>query len=244
MRRNAGGRKILEAVRLTALGPGPARFAPHPRLTELISTYERLSRPLAQRPVVRLGAPFSTGVNPAGESALGSLIADAQLAATRDAGAQVAFMNPGGVRAPLGGEGKLDVVYEEVFAVQPFSNQLITMTLSGEQLLQLLERMVSGTRARPLHPSRGLSYTWDAGRPPGQRVLRDSVRLGGQPLTPAQQLRVTVNSFIADGGDDAAVLRSGQDRQPGLIDVDALEAYLKANPGIAPDIVPRITRLN
>ncbi len=139
-----------------------AQFAPHPRLVELINSYERLSRPLAQRPVVRLGAPFSLAANPAGESALGNLIADAQLAATRDAGAQVAFMNPGGVRAPLGGEGRLEVVYEQVFAVQPFYNQLITMTLSGEQLLQFLERTVSGTRPRPFHHSRGLSYTWDA----------------------------------------------------------------------------------
>ena len=194
--------------------------------------------------MVRLGAPFSVAVNPAGESTLGNLIADAQLAATRDAGAQLAFMNPGGVRSPLGGEGKLDVVYEEVFAVQPFYNQLITMTLSGEQVLQLLERMVSGTRPRPFHPSRGLSYSWDAGQPPGQRVLRDSVRLNGQPLTATQQLRVTVNSFLAGGGDDAAVLRQGQALQPGLIDVDALEAYLKANPGIQPDTAPRITRLN
>ncbi len=221
-----------------------AQFAPHPRLTELINTYERLSRPLAQRPVVRLGAPFSVAVNPAGESTLGNLIADAQLAATRDAGAQLAFMNPGGVRSPLGGEGKLDVVYEEVFAVQPFYNQLITMTLSGEQVLQLLERMVSGTRPRPFHHSRGLSYTWDASQAAGQRLLRDSVRLNGQPLTATQQLRVTVNSFLAGGGDDAAVLRQGQALQPGLIDVDALEAYLKANPGIQPDTAPRITRLN
>ncbi len=221
-----------------------AQFAPHPKLAELISTYERLSRPLAQRPVVRLGAPFSLAANPAGESPLGQLIADAQLAATRDAGAQIAFMNPGGVRAPLGGEGKLDVVYEEVFSVQPFYNQLITMTLSGEQVLQLLERMVSGTRPRPFFNSRGLTYTWDANQAPGQRLLRDSVRLNGQPLTSTQQLRVTVNSFLAGGGDDAAVLRQGQALQPGLIDVDALEAYLKANPGITPDAAPRITRLN
>ena len=221
-----------------------AQFAPHPRLVELINSYERLSRPLAQRPVVRLGAPFSLAANPAGESALGNLIADAQLAATRDAGAQVAFMNPGGVRAPLGGEGRLEVVYEQVFAVQPFYNQLITMTLSGEQLLQFLERTVSGTRPRPFHHSRGLSYTWDANQPPKQRLLRDSVHLGGQPVTPQQSLRVTVNSFLAEGGDDAAMLRQGLARQPGLIDVDALEAYLKANPGIQPDSAPRITRLN
>ncbi len=70
------------------------------------------------------------------------------------------------------------------------------------------------------------------------------MHLGGQPVTPQQSLRVTVNSFLAEGGDDAAMLRQGLARQPGLIDVDALEAYLKANPGIQPDSAPRITRLN
>ena len=220
------------------------KFAPHPKLAELVASYERLVKPLAQRPVTRLGAPFSTRTNDAGDSALGNLIADAQLAATRAAGAQVAFMNPGGVRAPLGGEGKLDVVYEDVFSVQPFYNQLVTLTISGEQLMQLLERPLSGTRARPLHHSRGLTYTWDAARPAGQRLLRETVRLDGRPVTPEQMIRVTANNFIADGGDNISVLRQGRDRQPGLIDVDALENYLKANPGLAPDATPRITRLN
>ena len=224
-----------------------AQFAPHPRLTELIASYERLARPLARRPVGRLGAPFSVRTDAAGASALGSLIADAQLAATRrpeDGGAQAALMNPGGVRAPLGGDGLLDIAYEDIFAVQPFANQLMTLTLSGEQLMQTLERPLSGARQRPLHTSRGLEYTWDGARPAGQRLLRESVRLNGQPVTPDTTLRVTVNAFMADGGDDLAPLRAGRDRQPGVIDVDALEAYLKANPGIAPDPAPRVMRLN
>ena len=221
-----------------------AQFAPHPRLTELLASYETLARPLARRPVTRLGAPFLTGANAAGESALGNLIADAQLAATREAGAQLALMNPGGVRAPLGGEGLLDISYEDIFAVQPFHNQLMTLTLSGEQLMQTLERSVSGVRNRPLHHSRGLVYSWDLARPQGQRLLRDSVRLNGQPVTPGMLIRVTANAFMADGGDDLAPLRQGLDRQPGVDDLDALAAYLKANPGIAPDRVPRITRLN
>ena len=224
-----------------------AQFAPHPRLSELIASYETLARPLARRPVTRLGAPFLTHANEAGESALGNLIADAQLAATRrpeDGGAQLALMNPGGVRAPLGGEGLLDISYEDIFAVQPFHNQLMTLTLTGEQLMQTLERSVSGVRNRPLHHSRGLVYSWDLARPKGQRLLRDSVRFNGQPVAPGMLLRVTVNAFMADGGDDLGPLRQAQARQPGPDDLDAFEAYLKANPGIAPDPVPRITRLN
>jgi 5'-nucleotidase len=219
-------------------------FAPDPKLAELVATYERLVRPLAQRPVAVLGAPFLTRVNEdSGESPLGQLIADAQLAATIENGAQLALMNPGGVRAPLGGEGKLQIVFEEVFSVQPFANQLVTMTLSGAQLVQLLEQGVRGTRARPLFVSRGFSYSWDSRRPPGERVLADSLRLLGQPVRPGDAVRLTVNNFIADGGDDQSVLRQGSNRQPGPIDVDALEAYLKANPGLKPDTAARITRL-
>ena len=222
-----------------------ADFAPHPRLAQLIASYETLVRPLAQRVVTTLGAPFNWRVEEGGnESELGRLIADAQLAATRDAGAQLAMMNPGGVRAPLGGEGKLDVVYEEAFAIQPFYNQLVTMTLTGEQLMQLLERPLASQNPRLLFVSRGFSYTWDRARPPGQRLLRDSVRLDGRPVAADQKLRVTVNSFMADGGDELGGLRQGLDRRPGLIDIDALEQYLKANPGLRPDRTPRITRLN
>ena len=217
------------------------KFAPHPRLTELVTAYEQLVRPLARRPVTRLAAPFPGRPN---ADAIGALIADAQLAATREAGAQIAFMNPGGVRASLGGEGLLDVVFEDVFAVQPFYNQLITLTLNGAQIVQLLDQSLAGSRMRPLHHSRGFSYTWDAKRPSGQRVVPGSLLLDGRPVTPETQVRVTANNFMVGGGDDLAALRQGRDPQPGPIDVDALENYLRAHPGLAPDPVPRLVRLN
>jgi 5'-nucleotidase len=221
-----------------------ADLAPHPRLQQLVSTYEALVRPLAQRKVTTLGAPLTARVDEASnESPMGQVIADAQLAAAREQGAQLAMMNPGGVRASLGGEGKLDVVYEDVFSVQPFYNQLVTLTITGRQLLQLLEQGVAGNRPRPLFISRGFSYSWDSRLPAGQRIVAGSVRLNGQPVLPEQRVRLAVNNFIADGGDDFSVLRQGTDRQPGAIDVDALEAYLKANPGLRPDTQPRITKL-
>ncbi len=220
------------------------QFAPHPRVAELVATYERLVQPLARRPVGRLSAPLLPRSNEAGESPLGQVIADAQLFATRAAGAQVAFMNPGGVRAPLGGEGKLDIVYEELFAVQPFYNQLVTMSFSGAQLLQLLEQQFMGDRPRTLHVSKSLNYSWDASRPPGQRVVPGSVLLDGKPLAPDAVVRITVNNFMADGGDGVTLLRQGRDRQPGPLDIDALEAYVKATPNLGPDPVPRVKRLN
>ena len=224
-----------------------ASFAQDPKQVALIETYERLARPLAQRVVGRLGGALPRDTNAAGESALGQVIADAQLAATRDAGAQVAFMNPGGIRAPLPMPADGLVRYENLFSVQPFYNNLVTMTLTGAQLLQLLEQQWLGqpsAAGRVMQVSRGFSYAWDAGKPAGQRIVPGSVKLDGQAITPDSRVRVTVNSFIASGGDNFTVLRQGTDRRTGQMDIDALEAYVKANPTIAPGALDRIARLN
>ncbi len=214
-----------------------------PKLGALVAAYEERLGPVANRVVTRLGAPFSNRINDNGESELGQLVADAQLAATRNAGAQLALMNQGGVRAPLGGADKLDVSFADVFSVQPFANQLVTMTLTGAQLKRVLERQPFEARRSFLFVSRGFSYRWDLRRPVGDRVLADSLRLDGQVITPEQKLRVTLNAFIADGGDSYADLRQGTERQAGLVDVEALEQYLAANPGLRPDPVPRVIQV-
>ena len=224
-----------------------ASFAKDPRQTELIAAYERLARPLAQRVVGRIAAALPQAANAAGESALGQVIADAQLAATRDAGAQIALMNPGGIRAPLPLPDDGLVRYEDLFSVQPFSNNLVTLTLSGAQLLQLLEQQwlnQPSAAGRVMQVSRGFSYTWDAAQPPGQRVRADSLRLDGQPIGPDRRVRVTVNGFMAAGGDNFTVLRQGSERRTGMMDIDALEAWVKAHPTLAPGPLDRILRLN
>ena len=103
------------------------RFAKNPIQTELIAAYEKLAGPLAKRVVGRIGAPLTLDASPAGESPLGQVIADAQLAATLDAGAQIALMNPGGIRAALSMPADGQLRYEDLFTVQPFSNNLVTM---------------------------------------------------------------------------------------------------------------------
>ena len=220
-------------------------FAKDPRQTELIAAYEKLAAPLAGRVVGKLGAPLPRQNNPAGENPLGQVIADAQLAATRDAGAVVAFMNPGGIRAALDMPADGLVRYADLFAVQPFYNNLMTMTLTGAQLLQLLEQQWSNRSdgGRVLHVSQGFSYSWDAKAPVGQRVVPGSVRIYGQPLDPAADVRITVNSFLGGGGDNFPVLRQGRDRRTGMMDVDALELFVKANPTLAPGPLNRITRV-
>lgn len=93
-----------------------------------------------------------------------------------------------------------------------------------------------------LQVSQGLGYAWDAARPPGQRVVEDSLRLNGRPLAADARVRVTVNSFMAEGGDRFSVLREGSDRQTGASDLDALEAYLKTRPALPR--MPRLERLH
>lgn len=222
-------------------------FAKDPRQTALIAAYEKLSRPLAERVVGRIAGALPPTAAPNGESPLGQVIADAQLAATRDAGAQLALMNPGGIRAPLPMPADGQVRYENLFSVQPFYNNLVTMTLTGAQLVQVLEQQWQGqpsAAGRVLQVSKGFSYTWDAARPPGQRVLADSLKLDGRSVAAADTLRVTVNGFLASGGDNFTVLKQGRDARTGMMDIDALEAFVKANPGLTPGAPDRVTRLN
>jgi 5'-nucleotidase len=173
------------------------------------------------------------------------VIADSQLAAAQDAGAQIAFLNPGGVRAALPMPADGQVRFEDLYTIQPFNNQLVTLSLTGAQILQLLEQQWRGqTGGRVMHVSQGFAYTWDNTQPAGQRVVPGSVKLNGQALDIAGSYRVVVNAFMADGGDNFSVFKQGRDRRVGILDVDALELYLKARPGFTPGPLNRITRVN
>ncbi|MGH8897922.1 MAG: bifunctional metallophosphatase/5'-nucleotidase [Egibacteraceae bacterium] len=205
-------------------------------LRNLIARYAELAIPVANRVIGTITTDLTRADNTAGESALGTLLADAQLSATAGpgaGGAVVAFINPGGIRAdltvaPSGSEAPGEVTYGEAFAVQPFGNNLVTLTLTGAQIDALLEQQWCGQPSpRVLHASHGLSYAWNASRPPCEdRVDASTITIGGVPVDPASRYRVTVNSFLADGGDNFTVLAEGTDRLVGALDLDALEAYL------------------
>ena len=223
-------------------------FGKDPAQTQLIAIYDKLAAPLAKRTVGRIGNALTRDESAAGEMPVGQVVADAQLAATRAAaegGAQLALMNPGGLRAALAPQANGEVRYEDLFAVQPFYNNLVTLTLSGAQLVQVLEQQwLNQPRARVLQVSDGFSYTWDAARPAGQRVMPGSVLLDGRALDPNADYRVTVNSFLAGGGDNFQVFKQGRDARTGMMDVDAFEQYLAGNPAITPVAPQRIRRLN
>jgi 5'-nucleotidase len=182
------------------------------------------------------------------ESTLGNVIADAQFAATDDEeGAVAAFMNPGGVRADLGAG---EVTYEEAFTVQPFANNLVTLDLTGAQLNCLLEQQFQVGRV--LYASESVRYQVDpagspaaAGADPctGTRVPDASVQIGGVPVTAEATYRVTVNNFLAGGGDGFSVLTGGTNAVTGPIDLDAFTAYLSANQPVPAPTLDRITRV-
>ncbi|MBK5267129.1 MAG: bifunctional metallophosphatase/5'-nucleotidase [Acidimicrobiia bacterium] len=222
-------------------------------LTALIDKYDVLSAPLANAVIGNVTADITGVATLAGESALGDVIADAQLAATSSAGtgnAVVAFMNPGGIRADLtftasGTEANGEVTYGEAFTTQPFGNSLVTMTLTGTQIDTLLEQQwVGQTSPRILQVSDGFTYTWDFAQADGSKVDIASIAIGGVPIVATDTYRVTVNSFLADGGDNFAVLVDGTDRLGGEVDLDALVTYFGDNTPVAPGPQNRITRLN
>ena len=216
-------------------------------MTALIAKYNAVAAPFANRPIGRITASITRTANAAGESALGDRIADAQNFDAQQAGtgSQIAFMNAGGIRADLlfpsspAGEGDGVVTYGEAFAVQPFGNSLVTMTLTGGQIDALLERQFTGGIGI-LQVSDGFAYTRSASAPNDAKV--SNITLNGIPIDPLASYRVTVNSFLADGGDNYGILTSGTNRVAGNVDTDAFENYLKANPvGITPGPQNRIT---
>ena len=157
-------------------------------------------------------------------------------------------MNPGGTRAPiLDRRDNHEVTYSDIFTVQPFGNIVVTITLTGEQIIRLLEEQWPGgpnQRARVLLPSANFTYKWDNRRPAGSKLVPGSVLLEGVPIDPKARYRVAVNNFLADGGDAFTVLREGVERVSGMVDLDALEAYFKAHSPVAVPKPGRIVRLD
>jgi 5'-nucleotidase len=227
--------------------------ARNPLLTALVDKYRALSAPLANRVIGSITADITRTANAAGESALGDVIADAQLEATAPGGfgnAVVAFMNPGGIRADLsynqisGGEQPGEVTYSEAFTVQPFGNSLVTMSLTGAQIETLLEQQwVGQPSARILQVSAGFAYSWSASAPVGDKVDPATIQINGVTVDPSTTYRVTVNSFLADGGDNFVVLREGTDRLGGDVDADALEKYFQAHSPVPPGPQNRISQV-
>lgn len=211
-------------VAASALFP---QFAPRADIAAYVKTYVDASKELAMRPVGKLSGPASKaeGARASTGGTLGNLIADAHLAATRGAGAQIAFTNPFGNRASIVPAADGSVSFGSIYLAQPFGNRLITKTMTGAEIKAAFEQGLDGTRPEQLlAPSKGFAVRFDRTRPPGDRIV--SLTLDGVTLDPAARLRVTINSFLASGGDGFSAFIGKPDAVTGAVDLEALEAYL------------------
>ncbi|CAL61647.1 putative 5'-nucleotidase [Herminiimonas arsenicoxydans] len=236
------------AVRPSAAYP---RFEEDRDVAAIVNRYAHAAAPLANRIVGSLTASATRRQSASGESPLGNLIADAQLAATQsleNGQAQLALMNPGGLRADLqvpngGGE----ISYAQLFSSQPFGNNLVVKSFTGAQLRKLLEQQFKAGSAamghpRILFPSSGFTYTYNLKNPIGTRIV--AMHLHGAPIANDRMYRVAMNSYLANGGDQFSLFNEGRNVSGGALDVDALESYLRTHSPLKPPATNRITRID
>ena len=228
------------------------------RVAAVVQQYVDASAPLASRVIGNVEADILNQPNTVGEIPSGDVLADAQLAATSPpalGGAQIAFMNPGGIRggttygflfAPSGAEEPGEVTYGEAFTLQPFGNSLVTKTMTGEQIERLLEQQFVGcgaqTTQRILQVSEGFGYTQNAAAAACADKV-SGVTLGGVPIDPVATYRVTMNNFLATGGDGFTVFNEGTDALGGAQDIDALIEYFESFGVDTPISTPPVNRI-
>lgn len=220
-------------------------YAPNPALAQLVAQAAALTQAARLKPVATLPRGATRRAQePHGDSWLGNLIADSQLAFARKQGpADVAFMNPGGIRADLVVEPGKATTMSDLLAIQPFGNDIVALTLTGQQLWDVLQRQLPKGRAAPrmLQPSSTLRYHWRTG-PDGLPQLGE-ILIGGRPLERTRDYRVVVNNFLSEGGDEQAGFKHGRDRAVLGTDIDALVELLGARPEAVSEAAPgRITR--
>ncbi len=218
-------------------------------VTELVKEYESLVASLANRVIGNITSDITAVMSDSGESALGDVIADAQLYSTSnpsDGGAVIAFANPGGIRADLiynqqsGSELPGQITYGEAFSVQPSETSLVTMTLNGTQIDTLLEQQLDNPSPRILQVSKGFSYAWNESAPLGNMIDISSIKINGTSINPNNLYRVTVNNRMADGSYNLFVLKEGVNRTEGPLCRDALVNYLTSFSSVTPGPMNRI----
>ncbi|QXC59927.1 5'-nucleotidase C-terminal domain-containing protein [Aquihabitans sp. G128] len=218
-------------------------------VAQIVATAKTNAATLGQEVIGSITADIKRDPNRATESVGANFIADVQLAGTKDAGrggAQIALMNPGGVRndflfAP---DGK--VTYSEAFDVQSFSNDVFTKSYTGAQLKQVLEEQWQPAgAARPilaLGVSKGFTFSYDPAAAQGSHIVASTMKLNGVTIDPAATYRVTINSFLATGGDNFTTLGGGTNQTtPGDNDLTMLVDYFRANSPVTADTAKRTT---
>jgi 5'-nucleotidase len=220
-------------------------YAPNPALAALVAQAAALTAAQRNKPVATLPRGASRNAKePNGDSWLGNLIADSQLAFARKHGpADVAFMNPGGIRADLTVEPGKPTTMSDLLAIQPFGNDIVALTINGQQLFDILQRQLPKGDASPrmLQPSSTLRYHWHAGAD-GTPQLGE-ILVDGKPLERTRDYRVVVNNFLSEGGDAQTGFKHGRDRAVLGTDIDALVEHLRSSPDALSQATPgRVVR--
>ena len=226
----------------------PGEFPADEKMAAFVAEVKQRSQAALVRPVAKVAnTPLLRKRDDNGESTIGRLVADAALDSTRHLGAQIAFMNNGGVRRDLeaGPDGMVN--FGQAQAVLPFGNTMVVMDLTGAQIKRLLERQWNQPQATSdaiMHVSEGFSYAWDAKRPVGSRLVPGSVKINGKEVQDGATYRIAANNFLAEGSDGYPEFAQGTNRNDtGMIDLEGFTAYLKKIEGQgAPKTTPRIRK--
>ncbi len=248
-------RRTAEVVSKAARNVIVTRDVPKdPAQTAIIERYRPLYSKFAEQVVGTAAADLTRTANLAGESVLGNIIADGTLEATGSpsrGGADVAFMNPGGIRADLT-RGSADggtlrpVTYAEAFNVLPFRNRIVIQTMTGRTIKDVLEQQfdnIAPGQDRILQVSRGFTYAYDRTASKSRRVDPASIMIDGRRLVPEQQYRVAINEFIATGGDNFSTLTRGSGVTTIGLDLDIFLAYLAKHSPLEAPPLNRIRRI-
>ena len=223
----ATGTVIAKSARVALVfGDSGVGTQPVKRIAKLVAEAGKAVAPIVARPIGVAAATLTRAETPSGESPLGNLLAEADRAA---AGSDFAFVNAGGVRADIEAG---PITFGTLYSVRPFGNKVMRVTLTGAQVLALLEQQWSGRHEavpRYLRPA-GLRYVFDLRRAPGRRVIA-AWDAKNQPLDPAHRYSVAVNDFLLGGGDFYPVLAEAQEPSEVMTDIAALEAYIRASAG-------------
>ncbi|MEW9668227.1 bifunctional UDP-sugar hydrolase/5'-nucleotidase [Ammoniphilus sp. 3BR4] len=195
---------------------------PDPKIRSMVTKYEKKVAASVNRVIGYTTSNITSIKSEEGESALGNLIADAQRAAMKT---DFSFMNAGGIRADIG-RGMIN--WGELYTVLPFNNILVKMDLTGKQIRDLLNQQWRDTGSNMLQIS-GLKYTWDANRPIGDKLVNVYLKDGSE-IDASKTYSVTVNNFLAEGGDNFTIFRQGKNRETGIVDLDALVNYVQKLP--------------
>jgi 5'-nucleotidase len=255
----ASAENVIVDNALNVPGPGVVRIPDptkaDPAVQAVVDQYVTASAPLANQVIGRIQGDLTRTGSAFGESALGDVIADAQFAATQPAGlggAQLAFMNPGGIRADMrvtdissGGEAPGEVTYGEAFTVQPFGNSLVTKTMTGDMIRRLLQQQFPGCGGQAVQRILQISSSFSYEQDPAAATCEGRIGrmwVNGVEVAPTDSFRVTMNNFLAFGGDGFTVFNEGTNALGGAQDIDALvAAFVAAEPGgIA---VPALNRI-